>query len=349
MNTIIYSMGLILAILAPHVHAADAWQPITKKTQPVLPGDEIQLLKLGPEKGQVLVGTLTGAATIENGVLRPMKQAKDLKVWDITKRPGGGLLIGHGEGALLVDGERTVPMLKGLNVPLIQMVGTQMWAIAKNESTDRNTLMQAVGDDWVAEPLFKGLNVLDLTQDSKGIFWLIINGDGVAEIDPAKGAAASRRHLSRTNITGILTDSQGRTWCGMMAGGVMVRQGPGQEWKRQLDRETTAVLSLLEAGDGKIWAATSGNGVWVTDGKDWKAMLQDEQGVNLMKMTSDKRIWVSTSGRGGLQYWNGTEWKVSLEGGMALRGLVELPKGVLMAGSVLDGLYVLGDYSIKGE
>jgi hypothetical protein len=49
-----------------------------------------------------------------------------------------------------------------------------------------------------------------------------------------------------------------------------------------------------------------------------------------------------------LQYWNGTEWKVSLEGG-ALRGLVELPKGVLIAGSVLDGLYVLGDYSIKGE
>ena len=68
-----------------------------------------------------------------------------------------------------------------------------------------------------------------------------------------------------------------------------------------------------------------------------------------MKMTSDKRIWVSTSGRGGLQYWNGTEWKISLEGPMPLRGLVELPKGVLIAGSVLDGLYVLGDYSIKGE
>lgn len=347
MNFIIHRIGLMLAIVVPHVHGADSWQQITQNKQPLLPGDEIQMLKPGAEKGQVIVGTLSGAALIEGGVLRPMKQTKDLKVWDITQRPEGGLWIGHSTGVLLVDGDRTAPMLKGLNVSLIQAVGTQMWAIAKNESVDRNTLMQAAGEDWVAEPTFRGLNVLDLTADSKGMIWLVMDGDGVAEIDPAKGAASARRHLSRMNITGIMTDSQGRTWCGMMGGGVMMRQG--QEWKRLLERETTAVLSLLEDGDGKVWAATSGNGVWVTDGKDWKGMLQDEGAVNLMKMSSDKRIWVSTQKRGGLQYWNGSEWKVSLEGPMPMRGLVELPNSVLLAGGVLDGLYVLGDYTITGE
>jgi len=347
MKNIIHSFGLMLAIVAPHIHAADSWQQITQKTQPLLPGDEIQMLKLGPEKGHVFVGTLTGAAKIENGVLHPMKQAKDLKVWEITQRAAGGLWIGHSKGILLVEGDRTVPMLTGVNVSLIQAVGTQVWAIAKNESIDRNTLMQAAGDDWVVEPVFHGLNVLDLVQDSKGMIWLVIDGDGVAEVDPAKGAAAARRHLSRMNITGIMTDSQGRTWCGMMSGGVMVRQG--EEWKRKLDRENTAVLSLLEDGDGKIWAATSGNGIWVYDGTDWKGLLQDEGAVNLMKMSSDKRIWVSTQRRGGLQYWNGVEWNVSLESPIPLRGLVELPNGALLAGSVLDGVYVLGDYSIKGE
>ncbi len=63
------------------------------------------------------------------------------------------------------------------------------------------------------------------------------------------------------NVTSILTDSQGRTWCGLMGGGVMVRQN--NEWKSQLDKERSAVLSLLEDGSGNIWAATSRDGIYV--------------------------------------------------------------------------------------
>ncbi|MFZ4397947.1 MAG: hypothetical protein ACOYOU_20235 [Kiritimatiellia bacterium] len=42
---------------------------------------------------------------------------------------------------------------------------------------------------------------------------------------------------------------------------MMVRQN--NEWKSQLDKERSAVLSLLEDGSGNIWAATSRDGLYV--------------------------------------------------------------------------------------
>ena len=337
-------IGMSVVVVALQTQAQDAWQHVTN---PPLPNVEIQMIKTGMDKGVVWIGTPSGVASVEGGVLHPMKQAKDLKVWDIFKRPAGGFWVGHSGGVLLVDGDRTVQAMKGLNVPSIQMVGTQLWAIAKDESKDRNTLMLANGTDWAPEAAFKGRNVLDLVKDAKGTFWLVLDGDGVVEVDPAKPAREAKQHLSRMNVTSILTDSQGRTWCGLQNGGVMVRQN--NEWKSQMDKERTAVLSMLEDGSGKIWAATSGNGIWASDGKTWKRMLPDSDFVNLMKMTSDKRIWISTQQRGGLRYWNGTEWKNSLEVSTSLHCLVELPNGVLLAGSARDGVYILGNYSIKGE
>jgi len=337
-------IGLAAVVAALHARAADPWQHVTK---PLLPNDEIQMIKNGTDKGVVWIGTSGGLSRIEGGVIRLLKESKDLKVWDVTKRPEGGMWIGHGGGALLVDSNRTVRALNGYSVPSIQAVGSKLWAIAKDESKDRNIVMEANGEEWAPVPSLKDRRVLDLVQDSKGAFWLVLDGDGVIEIDPKQGMKDFPQFLSRMNVTSILTDSQGRTWCGLMSGGVMVREK--NQWKRQLDRENKEVLSLIEDGAGKIWAATSGNGVWVFDGTNWKGMLQSEGAINVIKMTSDKRVWVCGQKSGGLQYWNGAEWKASLETPCALRCLVELPGGVLMAGSVLDGVYVLGDYSIKGE
>ena len=335
-------IGMVGVVVALQAQAQDAWQQVTN---PPLPSVEVQMIKNGLDKGVVWIGTPKGVASVEGGVLRPMKQTKDLKVWDIFKRPEGGFWVGHSGGALLVDGERTVQAMKGLNVPAIQMVGTQLWAIAKDESKDRNTLMLANGMDWAPEAAFKGRNVLDLVKDAKGTFWLVLDGDGVVEVDPAKPVREAKQYLSRMQVNSILTDSQGRTWCGLQNGGVMVRQN--NEWKSQMDKERTAVLSMLEDGSGKIWAATSGNGIWASDGKTWKRMLPDSDFVNLMKMTSDKRIWISTPHHGGLRYWNGDEWKESLNCTDSVHSLVELPNGVLLAATGQSGIYVLGDFSIK--
>jgi len=336
-------MGLACALAALHAGAADSWQHVTT---PLLPSDEIQLIKV-VDKGVVWIGTSVGAVKVEGGVVSLLNPTKDMMVWDVTPRPEGGLWVGHSKGALLVDGERTVPAIGGYNVPSIRRVDGRLWAIAKNESTDRNTLMQADGEEWAPVEVFKDRNVLDLVRDGKGMFWVVLDGDGVYEFDPAKSVNESQQHLPRMNVTSILTDSTGRTWLGLMSDGLMMRENG--EWERQLDGETSAVLSLAEDGHGAVWAATSGNGVWRFDGTAWTGMLQEEGAVNLLKATSDKRIWVSTQRTGGLRNWNGTDWENSLDTPMPILNLIELPNGVLMAGSLFDGVYVLGDYSIKGE
>jgi ligand-binding sensor domain-containing protein len=339
---------IVLSIIAfaalQQAHAADPWRHITK---PLLPNDEIQLVKPGAEKDSVWIGTPSGAAKIEGGVLRTLKQAKDLRVWDVTALPRGAFWIGHSTGALLVDGDRTVKTLGGFSVPSIQLVGTQLWAIAQDGSKARNMLMQASGEDWAIVPSLKDRRVLDLVKDARGVFWLVLDGDGVVEIDPGKPISAARAHLPMMNVTSVMTDSKGNTWCGLMSGGLMLRQGDA--WKRVLDKEDKAVLSLAEDKKGTIWAATSGSGIWTFDGKEWANSLRDDGSINLLKVTSDGRVWTSTGRGGGLKCWDGKEWKVSLECAMAVNGLVELPNGVLIAGTILDGLYVLGDYSIKGE
>lgn len=345
MNRIKQWIGLSVAIFAcQQGHTADVWQHITK---PAIPSDEIQMLKAGTEKGVFWLGTTAGVTRIENGTTSLLKPTKALKVWDIVKRPEGGYWIGHGGGILLVDGERTVQVLSGVNVGSIQQVGDRFWCIAKDESKDRNTMLQANGEKWVPATEFKNRNVLDLEKDSQGTFWARFDGDGVLEIDPKKPAAEAKHHLARMNVTSVMTDAKGNTWCGLMSGGIMVRIGG--EWKRMLDKETTAVMTLVEDATNRIWAATSGNGVWLYDGKTWTGMLQKDGPVNLLKMTTDKRLWVSSALVGGLRYLDGKAWKSSLEIPMPVNQLIEPTPGVLVAGTVLDGLYVPGNFSIKGE
>ena len=336
--------GLFMASPSP---AADSWQSVTTESQPLLPGNEIQFIKPGATEGQLWLGTLTGAASIEKGVIRPLEQAKGLRVWDVTARPGGGFWIGHADGVRWVDGDRVVDTLKGVIGASIQPVGDQIWLLAQHASNDRSVMMRAVGDTWEEVPELKGYHVLDFTRDSKGVVWVVLDGNGVLEIDSAKGVQDLKHHLPRMNVTSILTDPKGNTWCGLMHGGIVVRRNG--EWKSMLDAERSAILSMAEDAAGSIWAATSGNGVWVFDGKAWKGLLQEEGAVNLLKVTSDKRVWVSTQRSGGLRYWNGAEWTTSLDGPLPIRCMAELPNVALIAGGVLDGLHILGNYSIKGE
>ncbi|MBM4143734.1 MAG: hypothetical protein FJ225_09130 [Lentisphaerae bacterium] len=341
MNSVTRWLAPALAAAVLQARAADPWRHIDKANEPLLPGDEIQFVKRGMGADEIWIGMLGGAVKVQAGVLRPLEPARKLNVWDITERPQGGIWIGHGEGALLVDGERTVKTLQGHTVGSIQAVGAQLWAVAGN------SVLQADGESWIPVPAFKDRRVADLLRDSKGTFWLVLDGDGVIEIDPGKRPEESRHHLPMLNVTSVMTDSKGRTWCGLWDGGVMMRRNG--EWERHLGGERSAVLAMAEAGDGRIWAATSGNGVWTYDGENWSGMLQEEGAVNLLKATSDGRVWISTQQNGGLRYWNGKEWKVSLEGPMPQRCLTELPGGALLAGGVHDGLHVLGDYNIKGE
>lgn len=347
MNSAIRWVAVAVMSVTLSGQAADSWQHVTKASQPVLPGDEIQGIKYFGAKDQVWIYTLTGAAKAEKGILSSLKAVKDGSVWDVTERREGGLLVGYSDGALLINGESVTPAFQGLSVASIQKVGTQLWAIASNDKTGRKTMMQCIDTNWVPLAAFKDRQVMELLVDAKGMAWVLLDGDGVLAVDPAKGEKGVQQYLQRVNVTSLVTDSKGRTWFGRGDGGVMMLEGG--VWKRHLDKENKATLAVAEDGDGKIWVATSGNGVWVFDGTEWKGMLQKEGAVNLLKVTSDKRVWVSTQQTGGLRYWDGKAWQVSLDSPASVTCLVEVRPGVLFAGSARHGLYILGDYTLKGE
>jgi ligand-binding sensor domain-containing protein len=342
----LYSVGVALFVVL-NVHAADSWRQVSKQSQPLLPGNMIQLVKQGRDKGVLWIGTMDGLARIENGVIsRPEQVAKIKPVWDVTETSDGGFWVGHSKGAVLVKNQKAVSTLKGRSVPLILPVGARLWAIAKDAS-DANTIMQADGETWKPLKQFEGVRVENMTPGAKGSVLVRLEADGVIEVTvDSKGMPVMKHHLAGVKVECVMTDSKGRTWCGLTDGGVMVLQKG--KWVRHLAKESSPVMAIAEDKKGGIWAATASHGIWMFDAKKWKGSLKDD-GSSLLQVTSDGRVWISRKSTSGLQYWNGKKWKVSLADSGPISSLVELQEGVLVAGSVLRGIYILGDYNIKGK
>ncbi len=330
----------VLLLLCQTVVAADAWLHITHEETPELPGNEIQFVKPTEDGQGYWIGTLTGAARLENGTFEPIAQTEGVQVWDIVEMTDERLWIGYQNGLMEIQGDTLNRSLQGHTVAAIHRVGGDTWIIAKNRQTDRNHLMLQEEEQWAPPSAMEGRYLEDIERDVGGRYWLMLDGDGVLEVDVEAGLGEAHHHLQGVNVTSVMTDSRGRVWCGLWGGGIMMREEEGG-WTRHLARERAAVLSLVEDDNRKIWAATSGNGLWVYDGDNWQPMLQDEGAISLMRRTDDGRIWISTQSRGGLRYWNGQEWIVSLDTFLPIRTLVEGPDGNLIAGGVLDGIYIL--------
>ncbi len=329
-----------ILILCQTAIAADSWLHITHEETPELPGNEIQFIKPTDDGQGYWVGTLTGAARLENGSFEPIARTRNMQVWDILEqRDGGGLWVGFESGLLELRGNAASRSLAGHTVAAIRRVGDETWIIAKNLKTERNCLMRLKNGEWTSAEEMEGRYVEDIKRDAEGRYWLMLDGDGVLEVDPDTGLDEAHHHLQGVNVTSVMTDSRGRVWCGLWGGGVMMRDEGG--WTRHLARERAAILSLLEDDERNIWAATSGNGIWVYDGERWQGMLQDEGSISLMTRTDDGRIWISTQTQGGLRFWNGQQWIVSLDTFLPIRTLVDTADGELIAGGVLDGIYIL--------
>ncbi|MDP6357371.1 MAG: hypothetical protein QF473_19805, partial [Planctomycetota bacterium] len=168
---------------------------------------------------------------------------------------------------------------------------------------------------------------------------VVIDGNGVFEIDPKAGPDKATHHIEGTNVQSMAEDSKGRIWCGLWGRGVMVYDDKG--WTSHLKKEKSAILSMASDAAGGMWVATSANGLWNYNGKTWRHDLAEEGSITLLTSTSDGRVWVSSQFSGGLRYWNGKKWTESLPGPLPIRCLIEAPDKSLWAGGVLDGVHVL--------
>lgn len=336
---------LVLLAAATTTLAADAWKACPKEGTPGLPGNEVQSLTALAD-GSVWIGTLTGAALLKDGTFTPLKNDKgaplDLSVWSVLDTPDG-LLVGTGKGVLTVRGGKPAgTALAGFTVsPIVATAPGDYWALAKDRN-DVGTLFHFQNATWQPVEALAKRRLTNLYTTANHHLWLTIDGNGVLEVDPAAGFAKAVHHLEGLNVTTLMQDSKGTVWCGLWANGLALWDG--SKWTRELPKaKDSAILAIVEDNKQTYWVATSANGLWHRNisRTDWTCELADAGAINLLVATRDGRVWLSGQTLGGLRCWTGAEWAVSLASPLPIRALVETPSGALVAGGVLDGVYLL--------
>jgi ligand-binding sensor domain-containing protein len=335
MNRVI---ALAVCLAAAAVFGGEPWENLTKDGAG-LPGDEIQFIKQ-EAAGAIWIGTLSGLGRVAGdkvSVVIPKGM-----MWDVLERGGGAYWIGTARGAVLLAGDTQTPTLKGRTVaPLVKVNDTLTWTIAKHAGAGTNTLLaNSSGDDaWVPVPAFEKEKVEDLTRTADGNIWVAIDGNGVLVVPAATPDATPVRHLEGSNVTAIFQDARGQVWCGTWGQGVFVYDGEG--WTRHLKKEKAAIMGIVQDTKAQIWVSTSASGLWRYNSAGWENYLRDEGGINMLETTSDGRVWISSQMQGGLRYWDGAKWVVSLDSPLPIRCLVEAADKTIWAGGVLDGVHRL--------
>ncbi len=354
-----------IAICAGAV-AADKWDHVNVQTQPELAGNEIQFIETMP--GEVWIGTLSGLTRLRDGKYTAIKQVRikkkrkwvkqggkrkrvveevkevkkaKLQAWDILKLGRDEYLVGTDRGIYRLQGDlMDNPAIQGYTVsPIVRYDDKTIWALGKNKGNEQNHVFTNAGGEWKRVEAFKDKRVDDMYQTADGHIWVGIDGDGVIEVDPQKGVDKAVHHLRGMKVTSVFRDSKGNVWVGSWGGGIAKRSDG--KWTGSMERQKkAAILRFAEDKSGTVWAATTSSGVWMSTGEKWTMDLKDEGLINLLVATSDGRVYVSSQRGGGLRYWNGKTWEVSLDSPLPMRCLVEQKDGTLYAGGVLDGIHI---------
>jgi ligand-binding sensor domain-containing protein len=351
------SVCLCCAVAAP---AAEPWKPLNVAAAPNLGADEIQFLAPARD-GSLFVGTLKGVARLRGDVVEKAVESfgdakappQPPKAWCIAELADGTLWVGHERGAVRQKGSDRKNFLAGLQVaPIIEVRPGVLWAVAKRADGGEKGLHRLEGEEWKRIPGSEKLPIEDMKRTSDGRVWLIVEGNGVLEADPAAELSAAVHHLQGITVTTIhedaATDGRPRTvWAGTWGRGLS--SWDGKAWRTHLEKlKESSVLQIARDAGGRLWAATSASGAFHAgpDLAAWKQELADDGSINLLVADRHGNVWVSGQQTGGLRRYDGGKWVPSLDSPLPIQCLAEAPDGRLVAGGVLDGLHVLAKEAV---
>lgn len=334
--------------------AADPWKSVALATAPALLADEIQLL-VPARDGSVLVGTLAGLARLRgeavekvlDGVGDPKSPQKP-KVWWAHEQADGTLWVGHERGVVRLKGADRKEFLPRLQIaPILEVQPGRLWAVGKQAGSPDAGIYELQGEEWKRVPGSEQHKIEEMMLASNGRVWVIVEGNGVLEVDPAATFDAAVHHLQGITVTtvhelGAAAGAPGQVWAGTWSRGVAAWDG--KEWKRHLDSlKESSVLQIVRDTAGQTWVATSASGVFhaPADLAKWSQDLADEGSINLLFADGGGTVWISGQQTGGLRRFDGARWTPSLDNPLPIQCLVETRDGRLVAGGVLDGLHIL--------
>ena len=348
-----------VSVLCLAAGAGDRWRAVTTGNTPELAANEIQFLKVIHD--ELWIGTLSGLTRYnDNGYAVVSKTTREkrrnpdtgewetvdtvakaeLRVCTVFRPDARTCLVGAAGGLFTMDGLVLGDVaLKGRTVAPVVPFNDTLWALAKNDGTGRSTLYHRAGTTWKPVEAFAETALADLVRTHDGRLWVVVDGDGVFEVDPGKGLDKRVHHLAGLNVRSVLLDARGRVWCGLWGRGVAV-MGKDGTWTMHIENEKSAVLNLAADAAGHVWAGTSSGGLYEYDGKTWSRHFVDEGAVSLLYADSKGRLWVSTQSTGDLRYHHQGEWHRSLDNRLPMTSMAEY-NGAIWAGGVLDGIHIL--------
>mgnify|MGYP006280105195 CR=1 FL=1 len=357
LQLLVGGLALAMGVLAG---AAD-WQHISEQDNEALPGNQIQFIEVGAG-GVVWIGGLKGLTRYEKGEFTAVKEvvkkrketikrAFGLQSWGVLGLGNDQWLVGHNRGVSLIEGTmvKRHELLGGYNAaPVVQGRDGVIWTLGKverNKQQITDIFQRGKDGQWTLIEFFKKdkesgkkMIVEDLFLDSRGDFWVTISGNGVIKADPSKKPEQWEHMLKGYNVTTLGEDPKGHIWCGLWERGVtMLHEGASQ---RHLPHEDTVPLAIDGSGEDMVWVATNDRGLFQKVGKEWQHHFAEEGAINLLEVTSDGRVWVSSQKTGGLKYWSGEEWKTALPGPFPIRTVTVTEDGAVWAGGILDGLHI---------
>ncbi len=149
-------------------------------------------------------------------------------------------------------------------------------------------------------------NVPGVMQDSRGLLWFVLNGNGLLRYNPRDNTFRQYLHdekdtasLSSDHVVSVFEDKSGTIWAGDYTGGVNRLDRSGENFRHYL--KGTPCYGLYQHSDGTLWLGTSSGLYLYNQNEDRFDALMDthyEVGkLPMVKITEDesKNLWVHNS------------------------------------------------------
>ena len=200
--------------------------------------------------------------------------------------------------------------------------------------------------DSATTPGLMNSRVTSLYEDRDGVLWI---GHETGELTRMSGggfqAMGRVRGWSGGALEAISADEQGDLWL-LNDTGFLFRQRDGRKVEVPGGGSGSRKASLSRERSGKLWVTANGNATILDQGELRPFLFDGTNGdpfVARVVPARDGGLWVMANAR--LKKWNKGRWVADLGDCPCERGYVtdvlETRSGLLLAGTVRDGLYLL--------
>jgi len=200
--------------------------------------------------------------------------------------------------------------------------------------------------DSATTPGLLNSRVTSLYEDRDGVLWIGHESGELTRLSGGEFRPMGRAHgWVGGTLEAISMDENGDLWL-LNDNGLLFRPRDGQVLEVPGGRSGSRKASLSREPDGKLWIAANGNVTTLDQGQLVPFRFEGTQGTNFFERVVPARdggLWVMGNGR--LRKWREGRWATDLGDCPCEQGfvteLLETRSGMLLAGTVRDGLYLL--------